>query len=88
MSTRFDNWLSYNPDLEYENDNPHDYTITFRTKHMLLSVHVELENPTDDMDDNYTEAKQLALFHLEERYGMDPQALMFEVTETLAEVRK
>jgi hypothetical protein len=83
MTTRFDKWLSYDPDLEYENDNPADYKVTLTTDDFVLTMLVELDNPTSDIDFNYSMAKQQALYVLEANYGLE---LLSDIRETVVQV--
>lgn len=84
MGPRYDDWLSYNPDLEYENDNPHAYTVTFRAGAITVIVDVELEDPVYDMDENYTNAKLAALTRLLDDWELD---IYPDVDQTIVQVK-
>jgi hypothetical protein len=79
----YDNYLSHNPDLEYENDNPAHYKVTFTTDDFTLSMNAQLDDPSNDMDENYTEAKNQALNRLEIDY--DIKLLPFDIRETVVQ---
>jgi hypothetical protein len=79
----YDHYLSYDPDLEYENDNPADYKVTFTTDDFVLTMNVELDDPTSDIDLNYSIAKQQALYVLEANYGLE---LLSDIRETVVQV--
>lgn len=81
----YDNYLSHNPDLEYENDNPNDYTVTFTTDDFTLSMNVRLDDPSYDMDANYSEARNQVLYRLEVDY--DIKLLPFDIRETVVQAK-
>jgi len=81
----YDNYLSYDPDLEYENDNPNDYTVTFTTDDFTLSMNVRIEDPSYDMDENYSEARNQVLYRLEVDY--DIKLLPFDIRETVVQAK-
>lgn len=79
----YDHYRSFDPDMEYENDNPSDYKVTFTTDDFVLTMTVELDDPTPDIDLNYSVAKQQALYVLEANYGLE---LLSDIRETVVQV--
>jgi hypothetical protein len=79
----YDHYLSFDPNMEYENDNPSDYKVTFTTDDFVLAMTVTLDDPTSDIDLNYSVAKQQALYVLEANYGLE---LLSDIRETVVQV--
>jgi hypothetical protein len=79
----YDNYKSYDPDLEYQNDNPHDYRVSFTTDDFKLIFDIELDDPSGDMDHNYTQARNQVLYRLEVDY--DIKLLLSDIRETVVQ---
>ena len=81
----YDKYLSYDPDLEYENDNPDEYKVTFTTDDFTLAFNIRLDDPVYDMDKNYSEARNQALYRLEVDY--DIKLLPSDIRETVVQTK-
>ena len=81
----YDKYLSHDPDLECENDNPDEYKVTFTTDDFTLAFNIRLDDPVYDMDENYTEARNQALYRLEVDY--DIKLLPSDIRETVVQTK-
>lgn len=79
----YDHYRSFDPDMEYENDNPSYYRVVFTTDDFMLTIVVYLDDPTSDIDVNYSAAKQQALKVLEDNYDLE---LLSDIRETVVQV--